>query len=57
MVVSRKFKTILYDEPLPKTPKFEPSHWRSTNEYLDEEVHNDEIHGVTDDTNYGNNNA
>jgi hypothetical protein len=50
MAVSKK---LFYDNP----PKFRPSHWRSTNEYLDEEVHNDDVHGVKNDINYTISNA
>jgi len=31
---------------------YEASRFRNVNEYTDEEVHNDEVHGVKDDINY-----
>jgi hypothetical protein len=39
-------------------PRFIPSRWRSISELSDEELHNDEVHGVKNETiNYGINNT
>ena len=42
----------------PRMPRFISSRWRSINEFSDEEMHNDDIHGVKNgDINHTINNA
>lgn len=46
MTISKKLYRRQTEDPT--MPKFTPSRWRSLNEFDDDEMHNDEIHGVKD---------